>query len=621
MEPPVESGSGAESLGKHRMLLFGALLLVAIVPACLFAWRRTRISGVHPPDPVSPYANSLPGVKYIGDAACARCHANIAATFRRHPMGRSLFPIAEQPEPPGAAAGGRPLFVSNGLEYSIEKRDGRTLHQETRRDASGRVVARTEAEVQFVLGSGRQGMSYVIDRDGYLFESPINWYSQKARWDLSPGFEVINHHFDRPIRPGCLYCHANRAHSVPSSINQYQPPVFAGHAIGCERCHGPGELHASDPVVKGGVDRTIVNPADLEQSLRNAVCEQCHLIGDHRVVRVGRREEDFRPGLPFERFWTVFVQPGDDDENRFVGQVEQMHRSQCFLASEGRLGCVSCHDPHVMPSPEEKTAYYRTRCLECHAKRGCSLAPEVRIERSRDDDCTSCHMPRERDADIPHAASADHRIPRHSRGTERPAGPPKNAAGANRRPVPFHGGPADAQEQMDLGRDLGVALCRSGAEGARMALPLLKAALRARPDDVVGWEALGLALGQLGRDGESLRALEQALTREPNRESTLVAAAYLTANMGQREDSAALWQRAIAVNPWRSDYRAELANVYLYDGRWKEAVAACRETLKLRPTWVEVRKWLVRCYGHLGDTEAARREQEIVLGFGPDEAR
>jgi hypothetical protein len=464
-------------------------------------------------------------------------------------------------------------------------------------------------------------MSYVIDRGGFLFESPINWYAQKARWDLSPGFEVANYHFDRPLRAGCVYCHANRALPVSTSINQYRPPIFEGHAIGCERCHGPGELHSREKVdtgfvAKAGGDRTIVNPALLEPALRDAVCEQCHLIGDHRVLRAGRDEQDFRPGLPFERFWTVFVQPSDGEGNRFVGQVEQMRRSRCFIASNGRLGCISCHDPHKLPSAEEKTAFYRGRCLECHAKAGCSLPANVRLERSRDDDCTSCHMARVQDTDIPHSASADHHVPRHGRATERPTAPPKSFAGAVRRPVPFHSGAADAQEQTDLGRDLGLALCRSGADSARIVLPLLKAAVSARPDDVPGWEALGLVLGHLDRDDEALKAFGKVLAIEPNRESTLVAAAYLTTKIGRRDDAAGFWHRAILVNPWRSDYRGELANVYLYDGKWKEAADACRDTLALRPTWVEVRKRLVRCYERLGDTEAARREQEIVLGFG-----
>ncbi len=89
-------------------------------------------------------------------------------------------------------------------------------------------------------------------------------------------------------------------------------------------------------------------------------------------------------------------------------------------------------------------------------------------------------MPREPGADIPHSASADHRIPRHGRATELSAVPPKTFAAINGRPVPFHAGAADAQQRTDLGRDLGVALCRSGADAARMALPLLRAALSAR---------------------------------------------------------------------------------------------------------------------------------------------
>ncbi len=604
------------------MLLSGALLLFVTASLALLAWRTTGSPLTHALDPVSPYANTRPAVKYVGDAACARCHADIAATFRSHPMGRSLVPINEQPVPPGERADGRPLFESRGLEYSLETRDGRVWHQETRRDASGKIVTRSEAEVQFVLGSGRQGISYVIERDGFLFESPINWYSQKRRWDLSPGFEVANYHFDRPIRPGCLYCHANRAHAVPTSINQYRQPIFEGHAIGCERCHGPGELHAKDPAKGVGSGAAIVNPADLEPSLRDSVCEQCHLIGDHRVVRAGRSEEDFRPGLPFQRFWTVFVQPASQDESRFVGQVEQMHKSQCYIRSQGRLGCISCHDPHKLPAPQEKSAYYRGRCLECHAERGCSLPAADRLARSRDDDCTACHMARAKNSDIPHSASANHCIPRQETAAtaSETAGDPSAAQQGgpprlNRRPVPFHGGPADAPEQTALERDLGVALCRTGPDGARIAVPMLRAAVWARPDDVPAREALGLALGQVGRDDEALAAFQKTLDREPTRESTLVAAAYLATKMGKRQDAISFWQRASAINPWRSDYHAELALVYFDDGNWSAAAAASRLALELRPSWVEVRERLARCYRHLGQIEAALREEEILRGF------
>ena len=413
MECAIESGSRTVSLRKQRMLITGAILFFVSVPLALLAW-RTLEDGRHTPARIlfrrtqthdRRSSTWVMPPAHVAMPRLPRLFAGIrwAAPFFRSPSSRCL---------PASAADGRPLFESQGLEYSIEKRDGRVWHQETRRDASGKIVARSEAEVQFVLGSGRQGISYLIGRDGFLFESPINWYSQKRRWDLSPGFEVANYHFDRPIRPGCLYCHANRAQSVPTSINQYRQPIFEGHAIGCERCHGPGELHASDPAVNAGRDPTIVNPADLEPSLRDAVCEQCHLIGDHRVVRAGRREEDFRPGLPFERFWTVFVQPAGQDENRFVGQVEQMHKSQCFLASKGRLGCISCHDPHELPAPEEKCGLLPESLPGMPWRPWVQPSGEAPPERSPKDDCAGCHMPREKDSDIPHSASANHRIPR-----------------------------------------------------------------------------------------------------------------------------------------------------------------------------------------------------------------
>jgi Flp pilus assembly protein TadD len=621
MERAIEQGAHAIRLRKQRFMVLGAIVVVMSVPFVLLSWQNPRILSTQASGPLSPYRNTRSDVKYLGDAACARCHAEIAATFGQHPMGRSLAPIGERHTVTSETKDGHPLFESQGLEYSIEERDGRTFHQETRRDAAGQIVTRTEAEVQYVLGSGRQGLAYLIEHDGFLFESPITWFSQKRQWGLSPGFEVANYHFDRPIRPGCLYCHANRALSVPGAINQFRPPIFLGHSIGCERCHGPGELHAKGPAAIDGVGPTIVNPALLEPSLRDAVCEQCHLIGDHRVVRAGRSEEDYRPGLPFERFWTVFLQPREQEENRFVGQVEQMHKSQCFIASRGRLGCISCHDPHKLPAPEEKPAYYRSRCLECHGERGCSLPAESRLARTREDDCTFCHMPRERDSDIPHAASANHRIPRIASAPSSSVRPPMNASRVLRRPVPFHASQADAPLQADLDRDLGVALCRSGEDGSRVAYPLLKRAVRARPDDVFAWEALGLAAGQLGRDDEALAAFGKALAREPSRESTLVGAAYQCMKMGRRQDAAGYWQRAIAKNAWRSEYHAELGLVYFDDGNWTAAAAACRDALRLRASWVEVRKRLVQCYLRMGNADAALAEQESVLGSGPSESR
>ena len=88
---------------------------------------------------------------------------------------------------------------------------------------------------------GTRGYAFLVEREGNLFQSPIAWYSQGRKWDLAPDYRVHNWHFNRLITPGCLFCHTNRFDQAG------REPVFHGLTIGCERCHGPGELHVRSP--------------------------------------------------------------------------------------------------------------------------------------------------------------------------------------------------------------------------------------------------------------------------------------------------------------------------------------------------------------------------------------
>ena len=94
------------------------------------------------------------------------------------------------------------------------------------------------------------------------------------------------------------------------------------------------------------------------------------------------------------QYWAVFLPAHDPTgEQHAVSQVEQMFASRCFRASDGALGCVSCHDPHDRGAPEARDDTYRASCLECHGGKGCSLPAAERRKKSPQDSCVACHMP------------------------------------------------------------------------------------------------------------------------------------------------------------------------------------------------------------------------------------
>ncbi|TMQ33781.1 MAG: tetratricopeptide repeat protein [Planctomycetota bacterium] len=500
------------------------------------------------------------------------------------------------------------------------------FHKEQRRDAQGRVLTELATEVHFAVGSGARGRSYLVDREGFLFQSPVSWYASKAIWDLTPGFQVIEH-FDRPVQAECLFCHGNRVEPVEHTLNRYRPPLFRGSAIGCERCHGPGDLHVrfrerGEEVT--GMDQTIVNPGRLEPGLRDAVCQQCHLQGESRIVRRGRQLFDYRPGLPLSLFLSVFLRPAEVNEAQKAGShAAQMAVSRCFRASAGKLGCISCHDPHRLPAPAERVAYYRRRCLSCHEEKACSLPLVRRRQQSPEDSCIDCHMPRGLSSNIAHTAVTEHRILRRPDSAARPSLSARRLRPGEVPLVHFHADQTDAQDKS-VARDLGLGLARLAREYPSLekhvcpiALPLLEEALGTGPDDVPAREERGYIFWRLDRKQEALEAFEEVLSRAPEREATLTYAAVLATAMERSRAAIAYWRRAIRVNPWTSPYHYQLARLLAQRQEWQEATRACETARRLNPASEEIRTLLVTCYIRMGDVDRARSEFNTLLALNP----
>jgi cytochrome c-type biogenesis protein CcmH/NrfG len=611
--------------------------LAAVSVALIVFWQRTDpeppgsapLAPSAPADPrltyAGPFRNVHPSVKYVGSETCAECHIEQADTYSRHPMGRSLERVARVAALQRYDEAAHNPFTALGVQFRVVREGDRVWHRESRLDTQGRPVFTHDLEAHYAIGSGTHGRSYLTARDGYVFQTPISWFSQKGIWDLSPGFsprEVPG----RVVIPECLFCHANHVEPEPGSVNRYRTPVFQGHAaIGCERCHGPGEEHAAaggarmDP--RTGRDPTIVNPRHLTPALRGAVCEQCHLEGAVRFLRRGRGLNDFRPGLPLQDFWAVLVEQGADGEAPIaVSHVELMYRSACFRGSAGagQLGCVSCHDPHEKPPPERRAAHFRERCLRCHQSRGCSEPLPRRLARTKDDSCADCHMPRYGAGDVTHAALTDHSIPRR---------PGKRAAPSGLRNGPplahFYRermDPADREGARDLGVGLAVAV-RDGkvTEGQALgrARVLLERAVKDSPDDLAGWRELGGVLAKLGRSGEALAAYEHVLARAPGEEAALGEAALVAESLHQTDKALRYWRRAVAVSPHRAIYRRCLAMLLLQAEDWAALGKECRAWLELDPGNVEARMLRVTYLSHQGRREEARAEFARIEALRP----
>ncbi|QJX00666.1 cytochrome c3 family protein [Frigoriglobus tundricola] len=579
------------------------------------------------PDPrvtfPTPFRNVKPGVAYVGDQSCEACHRGICDTYHAHPMGRSAT-TAPGPNPiERYDARANIPFRVEGYQLNVTRAAESLVHRLSANDADANPLPEYVIATDLIIGSGTRGRSYLSTEKGAVWQSPISWFSQDARWDVSPGFD-LGTGGRRAIGADCLFCHVDRAEPVPRSLNRYRTPLLPLQAaIGCERCHGPGALHVSersDATVTNKIDTSIVNPKHLSPELRASVCAQCHLQGQERVPRRGREVFEFRPGLPFEQFVSVFVpHPDVADMNRSVGQFEQLEQSRCSAAGGGRLGCTDCHDPHAAPAPASRDQFYRGRCQTCHESKGCTAPlPERQGKR---DSCVACHMPRAGSSNIPHTSVTDHRILR------RPAAPsgPKRLPGGATPLVAFRTGP-HAPPEPERQRDLGIALASVAVKlpanpggpqraFATLAEDRLTTALKTWRGDPDAWHALSLVRAVAGDTQGRFQAASAAVRSAPESDLALaeLVEAALAARSGDRaEEAATSWVR---LNPTAVEPLLARAAVFTRRAEWGKAERDARSALAIQPLHPEARLVLAVCRHHLGDVSGGRKGAETAAGL------
>ena len=183
---------------------------------------------------------------------------------------------------------------------------------------------RRNQRIDYIIGSGHHTNSHFTRINGYLYQVPVTFYTQKKHWDLPPGFEGgHNTRFSRAIQAECVTCHNGYPTLEAGTDNKF---VSLPHGLDCERCHGPGSQHIAEKQaghlvnIKKDIDYSIVNPRKLPFKLQVSVCQRCHLQGN-AVLQPGKTFFDFKPGQPLSQTMDVYLP-------RYAGEQKPLHHGQ-----------------------------------------------------------------------------------------------------------------------------------------------------------------------------------------------------------------------------------------------------------------------------------------------------
>ncbi len=597
--------------GRLRLVLLagtgaGYAIVAALLTFCQPADRPATEAAAPAVPARFAFAPHDPATQYVGTAACAPCHAAIAHDYAQTGKGRAFDRPRRGAGPEEFGGPKSVVFDRFSQRYyrAFWRADSLYVAEWQLNPTNPRDTTHYRAErVDYVIGSGNQTRSYILARNGYLYELPITWYSARRIWDLSPGYENgQNSGFARPIGAQCLGCHNSQNELVPNSVNRF---TRVGNGMSCESCHGPGAAHVAKFRVASGefrgkttrhsplatrnspLDSSIINPAHLPVTAQLDVCRQCHLEGV-TVEKQGKKLVDYRPGQRLADYADVFIgsPPGAArTQFGFASHAERLQLSACFRHSAS-LTCTTCHNPHQSLGPQPM-AVYNAQCQRCHAEMGVAdphatataarptcLAPKAARLRAGDN-CVSCHMAKSGTTDIPHVSSRDHLIRRNL-----------NAEAAPKPETPKR----QPQRQLAVLRSFTVSDDSAADDRARAVAALLYfEQVEQNPAYLTAVRQQAKALEFDARVKYAYLARDPAAAPlpaglAPAAVGNPYSAYYVGQLLRQQGQPYLPWlARAVALAPANADFRYELAAARAATGDAPGAEAAYRALLALQP--------------------------------------
>ncbi|MCC9654798.1 multiheme c-type cytochrome [Rhodopirellula halodulae] len=330
--------------------------------------------------------------QFVGKAVCAECHQ---VNHRLHAMSghASTFSMATEPSVARLFDG---KTVDAGTEHGLltyqVSDDGlrvdryATAIESTTKQPNNAIDGdpKEQAVFPYALGSGRNAitlLSLMNDQDGsFAIEHRVSWYpkrepnathnKQDGYFGLTPGHDGDEPSdwldcFGQKIRgqklDSCIECHSTTGQVDHGQLVDLIPNV------NCERCHGPGSEHVQQARRSDSPPPFSVGQTDWDFEAELQLCGSCHRLPRHLSPKELR---DYSSEL-------LRLQP--------VGLL----RSECYLQSDGKLMCSTCHNPH-MDAKQKTKDQYDADCRACHQP---AKEDHVVCSISTDSGCVDCHMP------------------------------------------------------------------------------------------------------------------------------------------------------------------------------------------------------------------------------------
>jgi mono/diheme cytochrome c family protein len=330
---------------------------------------------------------------YIGPEACGECHTARFNKFRQTAHFKTALLPSETTILGKFTPEKSTLKTGNpNLRFEMQAREDGFYQTAILQTPNG--IARRSEKIDFVIGSGKLGQTYLFWREYLLFQLPVSYLTATDEWVNSPGYPDGVADFNRPILPRCMECHSTFFQARSHQNNFYRKERYI-LGVTCERCHGPGSKHAEYHRQNPDDDEAqfIRFPGDFSRQRLLDLCSQCHA---GQGVRLLKPPFSYRPGEDLSRY--ILLEDLDQQSQSGVhaaNQVARLSKSECFQQNDS-LTCISCHNPHALE--RGNLELFSKRCMKCHEPQVCGMSEK--LGNKIRENCVDCHMPRVQDLKI-----------------------------------------------------------------------------------------------------------------------------------------------------------------------------------------------------------------------------